>query len=74
MSTNNCLYIRKTKKGFEVHHNICVDNEFKPNKETLLKVEKTLQEAIKYAQEFCNEYPYVEYGYFIDANALEVDK
>jgi hypothetical protein len=70
MSINNQLLIIKSKKGFEVHENMCVDNYFKPNKNTLLKVEDTLIKAIKYAKQCCNEYPYVEYGFTISDNCL----
>ena len=75
MSTNNQLIITKSKRHknslFEVHENLCVDNEFKPNKNTLLKKFKTLQEAIRFANKYCNEYPGVEYGYHILDNCLE---
>lgn len=70
MSSNNILIIRKSKKGFEIHHNLCVDNPFRASKKTLLKIRPSLIKAIKYAQRFCSEYPYVEYGYFIELNAL----
>ena len=69
MSSNNQIVICK-KKEFEVHENLCVDNEFNPNKNTLLKKFKTLIGAIKYANKYCNEFPYVEYGYKIWGSAL----
>jgi len=63
MSSNNQLIILKNKKvkrfPFEVHHNLCVDNDFEPSKDTILKKFKTLVGAIKYANEYCNEYSYV---------------
>ena len=66
MSANNQIIIiknNKTKrKQFEVHENLCVDNNFQSSKKTLLKKFKELKEAMEYAQEYCNEYPYVEYG------------
>jgi len=70
MSTNNQLIIIK-KKEFEVHENLCVDNDFEPSKDTLLKKFKTLKEAIKFANEYCNEWPGVEYGYWISEECLE---
>ena len=71
MSTNNQLVILKGKKFIEVHENLCVDNDFYSNKETLLKKFKTLKQAIKYANKYCNEYPYVEYGYYVEDNCLK---
>lgn len=71
MSINNQLIIRKNKGHFEVHENLCVDNNFEETDKNLLKKFKTLIMAIKYAQEYCNEYPYVEYGYYITDEALE---
>ena len=49
MSANNQLIITKKKGKFEVHENLCVDNDFTPNKNTLLKSFPTLPKAIKYA-------------------------
>jgi len=75
MSTNNKVVILKCdlhkKKPFEVHENLCVDNEFEPNGRTILKRFSTLIEAIKYAKDYCNEYPYVEYGFTIYDSALK---
>ena len=71
MSTNNELILIKEGKNFEVHENLCVDNNFEPDKSTLLKSFPALEEAIKYANEYCAEYPYVEYGYHIDGSCLE---
>ena len=72
MSANNQLIILKNKEGeFEIHENGCVDNDFEPDKESLLKKRDTLIESIKYAKEYCNEYPYVEYGFTISNSALE---
>lgn len=65
MSSNNQLVIIEIKKLFEIHHNLCVDNPFKPSKRTLLATKKSLREATKFTEEYCNEYPYVEYGYTI---------
>jgi len=65
MSGNNQLVIIEIKKLFEIHHNLCVDNVFEPSKRTLLAAKKSLREAIKFTEEYCNEYPYVEYGYTI---------
>jgi len=69
MSSNNQLIILK-EKDFEVHENLCYDNDFEASKETLLKKFKTLKEAIRFANEYCNEYPYVEYGYHICDSCL----
>jgi len=74
MSTNNELYIRKTPEGkFEIHENMCVDNDFEYTNESLKETKDTLIEAIKWAKEYCNEYPYVEYGYSIDNSCLKED-
>lgn len=71
MSTNNQLIILKSKEGIEVHENMCVDNDFTPNNSTLLKSCKTLKESIKFANKYCSEYPYVEYGYHICDDCLK---
>jgi len=68
MSANNQLIILK-KKQFEVHINLCVDNEFKPAPRTLLKTLKTLKQAIIFANKFCRE-EMIEYGYHIDGSCL----
>ena len=70
MSSNNQLIILKEKDKFEVHENPCVDNEFIPNEETLLESHLTLDEAIKYANDYCKKWPEVEYGYRIDDSCL----
>ena len=71
MSSNDIVHILKNKKGkFEIHHQLCVDNNFKPNKESFLAKRKTLKTAIKYAHKFCNEWPYVKYGVSILDSAL----
>lgn len=77
MSSNNQLIILKNKKGeIEVHHNLCVDNDFTPSKKSLLKSfkdkdkNKNLKQAIKFAQEYCRT-EFVEYGYHIEERALE---
>lgn len=62
MSSNNMLII--IEKKFEVHINDCVDNNFKSSKNTLLKKCKSLSEAIKFANDYCNE-EMVEYNYRI---------
>ena len=69
MSSNNELVIIKkrvrisNKFIYEVYLNLCVDNLFKPNKKTLLKTFKNILNAIRFAQKYCNEWPYIEYGY-----------
>ena len=70
MSANNALLIMKCGNKFCVYENLCVDNKFEPSKESLLKSFLTLPEAIKYVNEYCQEY-LVEYGYSIDNNCLE---
>ena len=65
MSTNNQLVIIEKENKFFIHENSCVDNDFKSTKDNLLKIENTLRDAIKWAEEYCNTYPYVEYGYTI---------
>ncbi len=65
MSANNQLIILKDKKKeFEVHHNLCVDNDFIPTKETLLKTERVLEKAIKFANQYCRE-NIVEYEVYV---------
>ena len=65
MSSNNQVVILKKEGKYEIHHHLCVDNDFEPSEDSLLRKEDSLVEAIKYAQKFCNKYPYVEYGYSI---------
>jgi len=69
MSSNDMLVILKKKGLFEIHHDLCVDNEFKSNKSTLLSKKSDLIEAIKFAKDYCNE-EMVEYGYSIHDNCL----
>ena len=68
MSANNQLIIEKnelhTKKPFEVHMNYCVDNNFKSSGASILDRFATLEEAIKYANEYCSE-EIVEYGTYV---------
>jgi hypothetical protein len=64
------LVILKKKGKFEVHHHFCVDNDFVPTKETLLKKVKTLVEAIKFANKYCRK-EVVEYGYYICDSCLK---
>lgn len=71
MSTNNQLIILKKGEYFEVHENLCVDNDFIPSKETLLKRLKTLVIAIRFANMYCKIYPGVEYGYYIKDSCLK---
>lgn len=71
MSSNNQIVIIRGGKGeFEVHLNSCVDNDFEPLKRTLLKKFKTLELAIKFANDYCAE-EMVEYGYRITENCLK---
>lgn len=74
MSSNDQLVITKKKGMFEIHHNLCIDNPFTPNQNSLLGVKKTLIKAIKFAKKICCEYPYVEYGYDIYDNCLKEAK
>jgi hypothetical protein len=55
MSTNNQLHIIKKGKKFQVHENFCVDNEFKPSKRSYIGEGKTLEEAIKIANDYMME-------------------
>ena len=70
MSANNQLVILKKNKKYEIHMDFCVDNEFEPTKSSLLKREKDLVSAIKFAKQYCAE-EMVEYGYSINDNCLE---
>ncbi len=73
LSANNQVIISKNKKGeFEIHENFCVDDDFEPDKKSLLKKKDTLIKAIKYANKFCAE-EYVEYGYYICSSCLGVN-
>lgn len=74
MSSNDQVVIIKKDNLFEVHHDCCVDNDFEPDKESLLKVEDNLIDAIRYAAGFCNAWPYVEYGYMVDNSCLVKQK
>ena len=71
MSANNQVVILKKKEKFEAHINNCVDNDFESPEETLLKRFNSVLHALRFANEYCNEYPYVEYGYHIDDSCLE---
>ena len=72
MSSNNQLVILKNKKGeFEVHYNLCVDNEFIPTKQSLLIKEDNLISAIRFANDYCRK-EMIEYGYYIDNSCLEL--
>ena len=77
MSANNQLIIYKPKKHknskFEVHHNLCVDNDWKYNKRDILEKFDTLENAIKFANNYCKK-EIVEYGYSIDDSCLEENK
>ena len=70
MSSNDMLMILKKKGNFEIHHDLCVDNNFTPRKSSLVRIEKTLIEAIKFANEYCEE-EIVEYGYHIQDSCLK---
>lgn len=62
MSSNNQIIIMKVKrKGYEVHENCCVDNDFEPNEETLIGKAKTLEKAVKIANKYMED-NLVEYG------------
>jgi len=65
MSSNNQLIVTKKKEKFEVHLNSCVGNDFTPDKESLLKTFNSILHAIRFANNYCNEYPYVEYGTYV---------
>ncbi len=70
MSTNNQLIIIKKKGNFEVHENLCVDNDFESSEETMLKEFKTIEDSLK----FCNKYMkenIVEYGIYAHPSCWE---
>ena len=52
MSTNNQVIIIEKGNKFFIHENLCVDNDFKPNKNNLLTIKESLRDAIKYAEEY----------------------
>jgi len=67
MSANNQLVIIKKKNKFQVHENLCVDNDFESSKDSLLKELNKIEDALK----FCNEYmkqEIVEYGIYTDSS------
>ena len=70
MSTNNQVIILKKKGIFEVHENICVDNDFKSSKETLLHKNKILEDACSFANKYQQE-NIVEYGIYLHPNCWE---
>jgi len=65
MSSNDQLVILKIGRKFEVHHNICVDNDFECSADTFLRAFAKLEKAIKWANKYCNE-NIVEYGVYVD--------
>jgi len=70
MSNNNELIILKNKKGeFEIHENLCVDDELEPDNESLLTKESCIEDAIRFANKYCSENT-VEYGYHINDSCL----
>ena len=73
MSANNELIILKNKKGeFEIHENLCVDNEFEPDNKSLLTKESCIIDAIRFANDYCRK-EIVEYGYSFDDSCTEED-
>jgi hypothetical protein len=56
MSANNQVIIIEKDKTYEVHENMCIDNEFKPSKDTMLTRKRDLVKAIKIAQNVGAEY------------------
>jgi len=65
MSANNQIEIIEEEGKFFIHENFCVDNQFFPDKETLLETKDDLRDAIKWAENYCIE-NVVEYGYRIE--------
>ena len=45
MSANNQLVILKGKEFFEVHQNYCVDNDFEPSEEQIMKLTSKLKDT-----------------------------
>jgi len=74
MSANNQIVILKKDEKFEVHINSCVDNDFKSSKKTFLKRFNSVLHALRFANEYCNEYPYVEYGVYTHPSCWEKNK
>ena len=69
MSANNELVILVRKK-IEVHINFCVDNDFVPSQNTLLKKFDELLNAIRYANNYCDE-KMIEYGFRLDYSCFD---
>lgn len=67
MSSNNQLIILKKKGKFQVHINLCVDNDFESSEETFLKEFKTIEWALKFCDKYQSE-NLVEYGTYIHPN------
>jgi len=67
MSSNNQVLIIEKKDKFNIHENMCVDNDFKPNKNNLINSFDDLREAVNWANNYCME-NMVEYGTYIILN------
>ena len=68
MSANNQLIIIKNKnKEFEIHENCCVDNDFSSSKNSLLTKEACLEDAIRFANDYCSK-EIVEYGTYVSSS------
>jgi len=73
MSSNNQIVILKKKGLFEVHENLCVDNDFVPTRKTRLIIKNTLKKAYLYAQDYEKE-NVIEYGIYVNPECLEKGK
>jgi len=61
MSSNNQIIISKEGKGYVIYHDLRVDNEFEFDDEDIIGKAKTMEEAVKIANEFMVD-NIVEYG------------
>ena len=65
MSSNDQIVILKKDGMFEVHHNICVDNDFVPDKKSLIGKADSHEEAVELARKSWEDDPMMlppEYG------------
>ena len=73
MSSNNQIVVMKTKKGYEIFHNLCVDNDFVPEDNDIIGKANTMEEAVEIAIKFIRE-NIVEYGInFIDDSENKIE-
>ena len=74
MSKNNQVMVIRKGDMFYIYENPCMDNKFKPSKDSFLGVEVKLKDALNFARKYAVE-NMVKYGICYDgANNYEEDK